>query len=110
MRGFHINILNKLNLIEVFSGWRGVVACLQPKEHTVSLAPKKMFVLCCSTPQCHFKGFIKAWSQEYRKSMKVAIHSGLSFEGCFAIAAYAKGLKSPAGEARDIQQRLQTLL
>ena len=32
-----------------------------------------MFVFCCSTPQCHFKGFIKAWSQEYRKSMKVAI-------------------------------------
>ena len=33
----------------------------------------------------------------------------LSFAGCFAIAAYAKGLKRPAGEARDTQQRAQTL-
>ena len=33
----------------------------------------------------------------------------LSFAGCFAIAAYAKGLMRPAGEARDTQQGAQTL-
>ena len=66
IRGFPVNILS------FYGGGEGGNQRVCDK-HTVPLASKKILVLCCSTAQCHVKGFIKAWSQEYRRSMKVAI-------------------------------------
>ena len=82
--------------------------------------PPKRF-LCCAAPLPNVMSKdLSRLGHKNRRSMKVAIQlattaspkigrESLSFAGCFAIAAYAKGLKRPAGEARDTQQRAQTL-